>query len=119
MLFVDDNFSDHPKVSDLSDGAFRLFVDSMCYCSRLLTDGFISPAQFKFRKRFSPKRLAELIESGLIHDVGEGCGSDKCPEPKPGVYLLHDYLQWNKSKDFIVNQRAKNAARVSKYRQSN
>jgi hypothetical protein len=36
---LDDASIDHPKILGLSDKAFRLWVCSIVYCSRHLTDG--------------------------------------------------------------------------------
>ena len=38
---IDDSFPDHPKVIGLSDKAFRIHIEGLCYSGRFLTDGLI------------------------------------------------------------------------------
>jgi hypothetical protein len=79
---IADSMPDHPKVVRLSDSAFRLWVEAICYCSRHLTDGVISPAAL--RKVGPPKAARELAEAGLLEVHG--------PD-----WLVHDYLQHQRS----------------------
>ncbi len=36
---IDDQFSDHPKIIEAGPLAGWLYVSSLCYCGRYLTDG--------------------------------------------------------------------------------
>lgn len=63
-----DGMPDHPKVVGLSDKAFRLFVESMCWCSRYLTDGAVRVAAMRRMNGWSPAALKELAEAGLLED---------------------------------------------------
>jgi hypothetical protein len=103
-LNMDDNFPDHPKVDGLSDGAFRLHVSAMCYAAKHLTDGYIPPERVsRLTPRYKPGQRDELIKAGLWvgHDTG---------------HLIHDYLDWNKSRAWWQAKRAATAARVAKWR---
>lgn len=90
---LSDDYTDHPKFSNLSDGAFRLWHQGMAFCRKFKTDGLIPSATVKGFKAFSRKRAEELTapwnagENPLWLDV-EGFG-----------VKVHDYLDWNLSKE--------------------
>jgi len=102
---LDDNFVDHPKVSKLSDGAFRVHLSALSYASRNLTDGHVD--------RHLPRRLTnhlrvasfvrELVESGLWDETDDG-------------YQIHDYLDFQPSRAEILERREKNAERKRRSR---
>lgn len=91
----DDNFADHPKVLALSDGAFRLHTSGILYSARYLTDGVV-PATVAARLTpgYKPAHLTELVKAGLWLRGDGG-------------YQIHDYLQWNRSRDQIMSERAR------------
>lgn len=96
---LDDRFPDHPKVDALSNGAFRLHVRALCYCSEHLTDGRVPHGM---ARRFgSLKCIGELMTQGLWTDKEDG-------------YYIHDYLDYNPSKERVLSIRAarSNAART-------
>ena len=91
----DDNFADHPKTLGLSDGAFRLHVSAILYCSRHLTDGFVPKVKApRLTPNYKPSHLRELLQKGLWQGAGD-------------EYELHDYLEWNRSRESIVSERAR------------
>lgn len=81
---VHDGMPDHPKVDALSDRAFRLLVETWCWCSRHLTDGNVPHGTWQ--RRGTPKARRELVDAGLVEDLGVD-----------GV-RMHDYLQHQRSK---------------------
>lgn len=81
---VHDGMPDHPKIDALSDKAFRLLIETWCWCSRHLTDGQVPRATWN--RRGTPKVRRELVEAGLVEDHG----SD-------GV-VMHDYLEHQRSR---------------------
>jgi hypothetical protein len=84
-----DGFDEHPKVAGLSNKAFRTYIEALCYCSRNLTDGQIS---FAVAKKLAPPHVwAELHCSGLVEVPGE---------VRDG-YVLHDYLEHQRSADQV------------------
>lgn len=99
---LDDGFPDHRKVEGLSAEAFRSFVKAVCYCARNLTDGVLPVSSFAYlgRKRY----LDELQAAGLFDAVGDGRLS------------VHDYLEWNPSREKVLADRAATAARVARLR---
>jgi transposase-like protein len=77
-----DGMPGHPKVRGLSDKAFRCYVTALCYCSEYLTDGEVVSA---VARDFGTARIwRELHEKGLV-------------ESTPGGYLMHDYLEHQRS----------------------
>lgn len=94
FLNLDDNFAEHPKVDGLSDGAFRLHVSALCYASRHLTDGRIESDKVpRLVPRFRRKMLTELLDRRLW------------AEHPGGGYAIHDFLDWNRSRAEIQEQR--------------
>jgi hypothetical protein len=92
-LNLDDNFADHPKVDALSDGAFRLHVAGMLYASKHLTDGFIPANRVpRLTRTYKARHLAELMEARMWLPADRG-------------YTLHDYLDWNRSREQIEADR--------------
>lgn len=115
-LNVDDNYPDNPKVSGLSNLAYRLHGSAMFYVAKWLLDGYLNPTQMRDRKGYSPAALRELMTADLIHDKGVGCDTKTCPPGREGHYLLHDYLQWNKPREWWEHKRAADAERLANWR---
>lgn len=94
-----DGMPDHPKVDGLSDAAFRLLVETWCWCSRHLTDGCVPDATW--RKRSTAKARRELIAAGLAEEVDGGI-------------KMHDYLQHQRSAAEVDELRRKKQEAGSK-----
>ena len=91
---LDDLFPDHPKVVGLSDAAFRVHVHGIFYCNRARSDGYVPP---RFPYGWHPKAkqaIRELLAAGLWEQANSG-------------YLIHDYLDWNRSRAQIEAFREK------------
>lgn len=89
FLNLDDNFADHPKVDALSDGAFRLHVAGLCYASKHKTDGFIPAHRVsRLTRSYRARHLGELMEARIWL-------------PADGGHTIHDYLDWNRSREQI------------------
>ena len=103
---IDDSFPDHPKVVGLSDKAFRVHINGLCYCGKYLTDGKVP---MKIAARFSEEDMAviaELSMAGLwIEDL-----------PNNG-FIIHDYLTHQTSKDQVEQKRANLRERQKRYRE--
>jgi hypothetical protein len=116
-LNLDDEFTEHPKVDGLSDGAFRLHVSGMRYCAKNTSDGIIPGARVdRLKPSYKPSQLAELIKGRLWHRGGQGCDTDHCPLGEPGEYVVHDYLEWNKSAEWWDDRRRGEAERKAEWR---
>lgn len=91
----DDNFADHPKVSGLTDGAFRLHTSGILYCARYLTNGVVPVSQVP--------RLTPTYKSAYVTEL---CGGgDPLWHLESDGYHIHDYLQWNRSREQILSER--------------
>lgn len=92
---LDDQFPKHPKTVKLSDAAFRLHVSGICYCAQFLTDGVVETEVVPLLKpRFKREQLDELLRKGQWKKHSEG-------------YEIHDYLQWNRSREQVEAERAR------------
>lgn len=90
----------HPKIVALSDRAFRLWVWGLSYCQQHLTDGVIVSAAIPERWA---RCAADLLERVLW-------------EPHPSGYLVHDYLEWNDSREVVTDKRNGARNRVDRWR---
>lgn len=90
----DDRCPEHPKIAALSDREFRGWFEMVCYCARNLTDGFI------------PARIARQQWPTLLQPLQDR----EVLEVTTGGFAVHDYLEWNDSKQ-AVEQRRERARR--------
>jgi hypothetical protein len=81
---------EHPKIVGLSDKAFRLWVETLCYCSRQESDGRVTFAAI--RRQGAARVVDELLAAGLLVDEGDG-------------YAVHDYLRHNRAASEIQSFR--------------
>jgi hypothetical protein len=100
---LDDNFADHPKVIALSDTAFRLYIEALCYSNRQLTDGFIPMAVYTKLSRNDEADY--LIEAGLWVDTENG-------------YAIRSYTEYQPSREKVEEKREQAKERLRKYRES-
>jgi hypothetical protein len=123
----DDQFSIHRKVTGLSDAAFRLHVSAIFWCARNLTDGVVPEEDLEVvcaRVRTPQRFVAELLKRGAWHEIGTECHSEDCPahpdnDATNGVtdgWVIHDYLEFQYSKERVMREREGNAARQKKWR---
>lgn len=104
---LSDDYNDHPKFDSLSDGAFRLWHQGMGFCRKFQTDGLIPTASLRQFKAYSAKRMRILLtpyvpgENPLWRAI-DGFG-----------IKVHDYLEWNLSKEDENQQREEAKQRMS------
>jgi hypothetical protein len=91
FIRVHNGMPDHPKVTALSDAAFRLMVETWCWCDRNTTDGHVPAAVW--RKRGSARARAELVAAGLVDTADAGVE-------------MHDYLDHQRSAAEVVTAKA-------------
>jgi hypothetical protein len=90
---LDDQFPKHPKVLPLSDAAFRLHVAGICYCAQYETNGIVAAEMVPLLvPRYRARTLDDLVGRRLWM-------------PHPEGYEIHDYLEWNRSKEQIEAER--------------
>lgn len=95
---LDDRYPRSPKVMGLSDRAFRIDVESICYCAEQDTDGHLPDAY----TRGVPKRIRDELVAAHRWDMTED-----------GL-VVHDYLEYNPSANErdAKSEAASNAARM-------
>jgi hypothetical protein len=98
---LDDSFDSHPKVMKAGNAAAGLFARLIAYSSRLLTDGAIAGAVMT--SYGTKPQIDKLVRVGLAHRAGHAC--PRCAQPDEGDYVIHDYLQWNKSRAKVLAER--------------
>lgn len=90
-LRLDDGFYEHPKVADLTDSAFRLWVSLLGYSARYCTGGALTRAQIaRVSRAASASRRARdaraLLACGLLVAL-DGEDGDR--------FQLHDWHEFN------------------------
>lgn len=117
---IDDNFDNHPKVLAIPRGAARLravglWTEVGTWCARQLTDGLFPPSMVD-EKGGSRADLRWLLQVDLWHALGQGCGTETCPAGVPGQHRMHDYLDWNPSREKVQAERTAAADRQRRAR---
>lgn len=99
-VYLDDQFPDHPKVVRAGGDAGWLFVCGLAYAKRYGTEGVIPKVQVcRLSDRKMPRKLANLlVQVGLW-------------EEHIDHYQVHDYKEWNGSRD-SRSEAGKKAARA-------
>jgi len=104
---LDDHFPDHPKILAAGPTAELLHIHALIYCNKHLTDGFLPSDAVKRLIHVNARGPAErLVDLGLWEKV-------------VGGYQIHDFLEWNPSREKVLAERARSAARQAKSRVSN
>lgn len=88
---IDDSAVDHPKILKLTDSQFRLWVKGLCYCQKHLTDGYV-PSEALKPMQARAGDAARLCEVSLWEEA-------------PGGFQVHDFLQWNDSRERVTERR--------------
>lgn len=102
----DDQFPKHPKVLPLSDAAFRLHVAGVCHSAQYLTNGVVHvDAVPLLVPRYRKSTLDELLRRGGWHAIGEGCDTETCSPGVADSYVIHDFLEWNRSREQVEAER--------------
>jgi hypothetical protein len=102
----DDRFPSNRKVRLLSDGAFRLYVSSICWSAENLTDGVVKTNELRLVAdvKAARTRAKELVEYGLWEEL-QGVG-----------WLIHDYHEYNPTAEQVKADRAAKTARQQRWR---
>lgn len=107
---LDDGFHAHPKIDGLSLAARGLFATALSYAAHYETDGQLPERVINYHARghAGRKALKELLEAGLFEPVEAG-------------YSIHDYLDYNRSREEIeaerVGARSRQASKRRRERQ--
>lgn len=103
---LDDGFPNNPKVASVSLRARWLHLVAMCYCGRNLTDGALSSRAVRVvvaEADVPRKHVDELHHAGLWDRAADG-------------YLIHDYLEYNPSRDKVLEDRDAAKRRMQRLR---
>ena len=99
---LDDTLPNNPKILPLSDKAFRLYIEGLCYANQYLTDGYL--AQAVINRLDNGNACQELVEAGLWI------------EAKAGMQI-HDYCEHQTSRKVVEEKREQVRNRVTRYRE--
>jgi hypothetical protein len=94
---LDTHWHNNPKVLALGLAAMGLHAWSISYCDSELTDGFIPAAALPSLPGVA-SAVRALVAGGRWGAVAGG-------------YQLHDYLVHNRSRETVLSERERNAAR--------
>lgn len=111
---LSDNYPENRKVIAAGGDAAWLDVCAMTYASRNLTDGFVPKDMVpRLTDRRQPMKLAaRLVAVDRWHDAGHGC--KRCAQPPPDEYVIHDYLERQRSAAKVAEVSEKRAASGAK-----
>lgn len=95
---LDDGFPANPKILPLSDAAFRLYIEGLCYSGKYLTDGLLNEVIVK--RMGDPE---ELVEAGIWEEV-------------KGGYQIVNYTEYQTPKAEVEKKREQGRERGERYR---
>lgn len=104
-VYLDDAFTEHPKVIEAGGDAGWLLVCAISYCNRNVTGGVIPKAKFRTLsdRKNVPKLIHKLLQVGLLHESENG-------------YEIHDYAQWQRSSNEERERRVERAKKAAQAR---
>jgi hypothetical protein len=97
---LDDGWYDHPKVVACGPIGMALHAWSISYCSRHLTDGYVRKGALPTWARPATRTL---VDNGLFDEL-------------VGGFMVHDYLDWNPSRNQVLHERELAAARKDRWK---
>ncbi len=104
---IHDGAMTHPKIVELTDKAFRLWVWGLAYSQQHLTDGRIPQAAVPARL----KRACDDLVQWRLWDA-----SDRDGTALVGSWQVHDYLEWNDSRDRVREKQTYAKRRLEDWR---
>ena len=103
---LEETITDHPKILQVGHKGFALYVAGLCYASKHLTSGFIlTPAV----SSLLPDLRAQVAK------VAVGLVNAGLWEETSGGYQVHDYLDYQRSREQVEARRREGAARQRKF----
>lgn len=104
---VTNGYFNHPKIVRAGSDAGWLDLSGIGYCSENLTDGLL-PASIVPRLSDKANALAlakALLDVGRWHETGHMC--DRCVQPEHDEYVVHDFLEHQRSAGDVSDLRKK------------
>lgn len=112
---LDDRANGNAKLIALGNVAFRLWACGLIYCQANLTDGVIPEHAIPtFGVRATPAQRRTAINDELCQSLVPGKGP--MWQRTKGGYEVHDYLDWNDSRETILVGRAQGKARLDRFK---
>ncbi len=109
FIRLSDNYIDHPKFLALSASAFRLWHEGLAFCRKHQTDGAIPAATVSGFRYFHVKLVRELATPWRP-------GAVPLWEADGDGYHVHDYLEWNVSREDEQAKALESKARTKRWR---
>ncbi|MFA4972810.1 MAG: hypothetical protein WC683_09370 [bacterium] len=109
---MSDDWPDHPKVLMCSDPAVALWLRSIAYANRHLTDGFVPESMLP---KLSSHRHVRSIVRELVECIPPTY-SRGLWEPVEGGWMIHGFLDYSPSRQEVMARRAADAERQSRHR---
>ena len=108
---IDDQFSVNAKVLAAGKDGRELHISALCHCNRNLTDGLVAVDVVRqigalFEVYDTDAAIERLLAIGLWERVDGG-------------YMIHDYLEYNPSREQVLAQRAEARERMRAARAKN
>lgn len=105
---IDDSFATHRKMRDAGMEATCLWVSGLAFCSRYRTNGFVTRGDLSAMWPWADvdhllQLAAKLVSAGLWDDSGD-------------AWTVHDYLQYQLSREESDSRRAAALKRMQGYR---
>ncbi len=99
---LDDSFDAHRKVRRAGHEATGVHARALAYCAGALTDGHLDPEWLLERVGRKAEKIGEvLVVAGLW-------------EPNSDGYVIHDYLDYNPSREEVETKRRKDSERKAR-----
>jgi hypothetical protein len=107
---LNDDLPEHRKIVAAGGDAGWLHICALAYASRNKSDGRVPKGMVpRLSDRKQPLKLAEkLCAVSLWHAAGHDC--KRCDQPEVDEYLIHDYLEHQRSAEHIEAIKKKRAA---------
>lgn len=104
---IHDGAMQNLKITVLSDSAFRLWVQGLCYCQTALTDGLIPKEAL--RQMGAKRKDVEALSTSRVN------GQAPLWEQHPVGFKVHDYLIWNDCREKVIERQGKAKVRKMFY----
>ena len=98
---LDDHMPENSKVIGLGPAVKWTHIEALCYCARNLTDGLVLAVAA--RKMGTATAIRQLTDAGLWERDGVN-------------FRIHDYLEYNPSREQVLAEREQVKRRVERFR---
>lgn len=112
---IDDRFAQHPKIMAVGPVAMAMQVAALGYCNRELTDGFVPRSVARTLIDCDPESGVSVSAQWVIERL-VNAGIWGVVE---GGYYIHDYHEYQPSKEQVLKERGQTLKRVNAYRDRN